>query len=213
MKPEVLQRMQIEDHIPRVLMIIQTIFNHLEVKWFLSFGTLLYFIRDKNMGVPFEQDFDVSVLGPCDEKRIINFMGQWSFEVCNRILNDRTKEPLQLVFKSKSIPFCIDIFFWKKHNDYWWHAYDYYGEHPKSGIPKKYVFKGTPKRFFKGEVWKYNWTDLTGNLNFPNLYGTLLDYWYPGWFVPDKNFGQSKGTTVKVKTCKDLDKELKCPIK
>jgi len=210
MKPDVLQKMQQEDQIARALNIIHTIFNHLQVKWFISFGSLLYFIRDRNMGVNFEQDFDVSVLGECDYNRVIEFMGQWSFEVKRRILDDQTKEPLQLVFKSKSIHFVIDVYFWRKYNGYWWHTYDYYGEHPKNGKPSKYVFKGTPKDAMSGEPWKYNWEEITGDINFPKNYGTLLDIWYPGWFVPDANFGQSKAEKkITVKNCKHLDKELK----
>ena len=210
MKPDILKQRQAEEQLAQALNLIHNVFNNLKVKWFISFGALLYFIRDKNMGVPFEQDLDVSVLGKCDHKRLIHFMEQWGYEVCGRTVNDQNKEPFQLVFKSQSIRFSIDVFFWKKYNDYWWHTYDYYGEHPKKGVPKKYVFKGTPAWAMKGDVWQYNWEEIAGNLSFPNLYGSLLDIWYPGWYVPDKNFGQSRGKIVKTKNCKHLDKELKC---
>ena len=81
MKPDILKTMQLEDHLARALNIVQTIFNHSGAKWFLSFGTLLHFIRDRNMGVKFDQDIDVSVLGDCDCDRIVDFMGQWSYEL------------------------------------------------------------------------------------------------------------------------------------
>ena len=210
MKPDVLQKMYKEDHLARALNIIHTIFNRLSSRWFVSFGSLLYFIRERNMGVPFEQDIDISIIGSCDHKKVIEFMKMWSYEVKGKILDDQTKKPLQLVFKSKTVPFMIDVFFWKKHNDYWWHTYDYYGEHPKNGIPSKYVFKGTPRWAMKGEPYKYNWEEITGNMNFPHLYGSLLDIWYPGWFVPDKNFGQSRSEKkITVKNCRNLEKELK----
>jgi len=209
MKPEILQTMQKDEHLARTLMIIKSVFDKMGEKWFMSFGALLYFIRDRNMGVKFEQDLDITVLGNISMKRLVQAMDEWGFRPKSKIVDDHTKRPFQIVFASETMPCFIDVFLWKKSGDYWWHTYDYYGEHPKNGIPSKYIFKGTPEWAMKGEVYKYNWEEITGDMNFPCLYGSLLDIWYPGWFVVDKNFGQSHAAkTVKVKTCKKLEEYL-----
>jgi len=204
---DMVTEMQKKEQLARALMICRTVFDKVGSKWFVSFGALLYFIRDKKMGLPFEQDIDISIVGPCNTKQLIQFMDEWSYKPKNMTVNDITKQPMHIVFTSDSIPFAIDVFVWINHNGYWWHTYDYYGENKK--IPSKYVFKGTPEWAMKGEEWKYIWEEIAGDMRFPFLYGSLLDIWYPGWFVPDRNFGQSKGKQVTVKTCKDLEKELK----
>ena len=124
-----------------------------------------------------------------------------------------------MVFKHHEIKHSIDIFFWVKHNGYWWHTYDYYNENKKR--PSTYVFKGTPEKAFKGDPYSYPWIEIAPPLNFPALYGTLLDNWYPGkkdekgnlikppWFVPDTSYGQSQGKIVKLKDCHDLNRKLK----
>lgn len=189
---------------------VETLLNHpyeneRPCRWFISFGTLLYFIRDKKLGRPFKQDIDISLFGDAPIKSIVSYFSQYSMKPVTHMINDVTKEPLHVVFKAHH---SIDIFVWVKANGYYWHTYD--PDMTKDKIPKKYVWKGTPCELMDGEVWKYHWDERVGALNFPHLYGSLLDYWYPGWLVPDARFGQSKcEKIVTLKTCKNLKEKLR----
>lgn len=194
----------------RIVDIIGTVLGRpeLNAKWFISFGTMLYFFRDKNMGKPFDGDFDVSILGKPDWQLIVQMFEEWGYHVKTKLVHDKSGYPFQIVFKHDIFLNDIDLYFWVNANKYWWHTYDYYKEGKK--VPKKYIFKGTPEYAFKGEPYLYTWDEIAHDLQFPNLYGTLLDCWYPGWFVPDKNFGQSHAEkVVKLKTCSGLEAHLK----
>jgi len=117
-----------------------------------------------------------------------------------------------LVFESERLDLKgvgVDIFFWIKSGNNYWHTYDRKLEFPKNGIPSEYYFKATPALAFKGEPYRYVWEEIAVPINVPRLYGTLLDIWYPGWFIPDRNFGQSRAVKeVKVKSCKNLKEKL-----
>lgn len=181
-------------------------------RWFFSFGTMLYFFRDKNMGIPLWGDIDVSVLDvKIDADQFAQNMREFGFKLKTKIVDSRNGSPFQMVFGHeyhKGYP-DIDIFFWRKGKQCYYHSYDYYMEKPKGGVPSKYVFKGTPTWALKGKPVKYIWLEIAAEMNFPPLYGTLLDIWYPEWFIPDKNFGQSKAVKeVKVKNCQDLEGKL-----
>ena len=195
---------------------IYNIFTHTNepenpTRWFISFGAMLYFLRgDKRMGKPFDGDFDISLLDRIPEPTLINNMESFGFTLEKKIINDITGEPFQMVFKGvdhlvKDIR--LDVFFWIRVGSYYWHTYDYHMEFKNR--PREYVFKGTPATAFDGEFWEYTWEDIAPPLKFPCLYGTLLDIWYPGWFLPDPKFGQSKAAKiVKLKTCKNLEANL-----
>lgn len=191
---------------------ISTVFDDCTDKWFISFGALLYFIRDKNMGVPFEQDFDVSVLGQDQAGRIEGMFKEFGFTVARKVINNVNRKPFQIVFKHPTIKYVIDVFFWVNANGHWWHTYD-----PSlSGNPvlKKYIFKGTPEKAFGpdrlgNEFQTYSWEAIAPPVRFPPLYGTLLDLWYPNWFIPDSQFGQSKGKVVSLNSCSNLGGNLK----
>lgn len=180
-------------------------------EWFISFGTLLYFLRDKPMGIKFKGDFDVSLIhGQIDHQRLITSFGEYGFVLKNKVVDDRTGIPFQLVFKSEQYKTSVDVYFWVKANGYWWHTYDYQNLFPKKGVLPNYIFKGTNKHAFEGDYSRYTWDDRIPALNLPKKYGTLLDIWYPGWFIPDRNFGQSHAEkTVELKTCKHLKEYLK----
>ncbi|HUS90074.1 MAG TPA: hypothetical protein VMW91_12060 [Desulfosporosinus sp.] len=189
---------------------IETILNHpykreMPPRWFISFGALLYFLRDKKMGKKLRQDVDISVFEDAPVKNIIDSFTQYQFKVRTYMVDDVTNKPLHVVLKGY---LDVDIFIWIKANGYYWHTYD----HDMSGekVPKQYVWKGTPCELMDGEVWKYHWDERVSPLNFPRLYGSLMDYWYPGWYVPDARFGQSRcEKIVKLKTCKNLKEHLK----
>lgn len=179
-----------------------------QFKWFYSFGTLLYYIRDKNMGKKFNGDFDISIIGgeEIDASDFIPNMDQFGFKLKRKILNDVTGKPLNLVFEHNDIKgIGIDVYFWVKGGNYYWHSFaEGFAKH------EKYVFKATPALAFKGKLYKYVWEEIALPINIPNLYGTLLDIWYPGWFIPDRDFGYSRAEkTVETKSCKNLEEKLR----
>jgi len=187
------------EHVAQAVNVIGTVMNTLDVKWFVSFGALLYFIRDKNMGIPFDQDFDISVLGDINREQLAQRFSEFGFPLKNKY--PKKGKPYQMVFKHHDILLSIDVFMWVEANGHWWHTYDQGSS--------KFVWKGTPERMFRGDTYSYPWVDIVPDLRFPNLYGTLLDYWYPGWYVPDKQFGQSQGKIVKLGDLKNLGEKLK----
>ena len=189
---------------------VETIMNHPfkneePPTWFISFGTLLYFLRDKKRGVPFNQDIDISIFEDAPIKHIIDCFTQYDFKLKDLMINDVTKKPLHIVFKKD---YSIDIFVWIKSHSYYWHTYNHNMDRKK--VPDKYVWKGTPCELMEGPVWKYYWDERVCPLNFPNKYGSLLDYWYQGWIIPDSRFGQSRAEKIMtLKTCKNLKEKLK----
>jgi hypothetical protein len=208
------------EDLARIVDIIGTVLGRpeLEIKWFVSFGTMLYYFRDKNMGVPFQGDFDISILGKTDWKYIVQSFAEWGYNVRTKLIHDKSGHPFQIVFKHDTFLFDIDLYFWVNANKYWWHTYDYYKEN--KSVPKKYIFKGTPEYAFKGKPFLYPWAEIAQDIQFPYLYGTLLDLWYPGkevdgrmeggWFIPDKNYGQTHAEKiVKLTTCSGLENKLK----
>ena len=174
-------------------------------KWFMSFGTLLYLVRD--FGQEYATDIDVSVMDNYDADRVNYGLLQNGFVESQKIINSITREPLFISYETRSGNH-VDIFFWKKFNDMYWHTYDYNMERPEFGIPKQYVFKGTPAHMFAGDPVKFKWFDLISDIKIPLKYGTLLDYWYPGWVKPDPDFGQSRGVIRKIDNCSNMEKEL-----
>jgi len=191
-------------------------YNYMDnpLRWFYSFGTLLYLIRDKNWGKDFNTDFDVSILDgeEIDADYFISNMESFGFGLKKKIINNHNKKPLQLVFESNHVDLKgvgVDIFFWIKGGNYYWHTFDRKLEFPKNGIPTEYFFKATPALAFKGEPYKHVWEEIAVPVNIPRQYGTLLDIWYPGWLIPDKNFGYSKCVKeVKLDNCNKLKEKL-----
>jgi len=177
-------------------------------KWFISFGSLLYVLRDKKLGVEFNQDVDISIIGKHDYKGMKRSLESEHWQLVKEIRNDITGEILMADFCSPN-GLSVDLFFWIEHNGHYWHTYDYQNEKNESGIPTQYHFKSLPKWMFSGEPFKYRWFEEISPLKIPNKYGTLLDYWYPNWYVPDNEFGVSKcQKTVEPRTCEFLEKVL-----
>lgn len=198
------------DPFPRFLNFSNTVLNRLcsGHKWFIAFGALLYFIRDKNLGKKFNTDMDVAILGQIPVDDVMKAFSQYKFKLVNKVVDDRTGLPFQMTFEytNEGKKFALDLFFWVKAHGYWWHTYDYHMEEKK--IPREYVFKGTDKRAFEGDIIKMKWAEIAPPVNFPKLYGTLLDIWYPDWLIPRK--GQSQwDKMVRVKNCKNLKENLR----
>jgi len=185
--------------------------NEEKKEWFISFGTLLYFLRDRPLGKKLDGDFDISMIyGQTNMDLLVRCFSEYGFKLKGKILDDRTGGPLQLVFKWNDYPISVDIYFWVRANGYWWHTFDRNIERPKNGIPSNYLFKATPKSAFQGDLVGYSWDERLPDMKLPKRYGTLLDIWYPGWFIPDKNFGQSRcEKEVTISTCKNLKEKLK----
>jgi len=189
-------------------------------KWFLCFGALLYVVRDR-MVKEFDTDLDIGcIYGKIPARALVDNFSAYNFKLVNQVVNDRTGEPFQLVFENKY--FSVDVFFWYRANGYYWHTGDLMGKRPKNGILKEYIFKGTPEEFIKKDTVKFQWFEEVPYIPIPKRYGSLLDIWYPpkrytdgrivpnsAWFIPDRNYGMSQGKTVKLKTCKHMDRELR----
>lgn len=173
------------------------------VKWFVSFGSLLYMIRDKKLGIEFNQDIDISIIGAHEFTKIKNSLMEDGFEFKRSIIHDCTGETLFADFVSPN-GLSLDIFVWIKDPDkeLLWHTYDEMNEKPENGIPESYYFKSTPMEYFYGKPWTLPWFEEISPFNIPFLYGTLLDCWYPNWFIPDADFGQSRcQSEMHLKTC------------
>lgn len=178
------------------------------LKWFMSYGTLLHFIRDFRMDKEFEWDYDVCLIN-ANPETVMLAMESNGFQLTKKIVNDVTGEPFQLVYKHKRMEKYADLFFMYEANGYLWHTYDVDLEMPHNGIPKQYFFKGVESKNFDGDVFRYMWFDNIPKLPFPFKYGTLLDIWYPGWFIPNSKFGQSRcEKVVKIETCENLKERL-----
>jgi hypothetical protein len=99
----------------------------------------------------------------------------------------------------------IDLFVWMEAKGKYWHSYDFWMERPENGIPKKYYFKSCPKELLDAGTYKYEWEIEGAYLKIPKLYGSLLDYWYPNWYIPDENFGQSYALEIiTLDSCREL---------
>ena len=178
------------------------------LKWFASFGTLLYMIRDKNLGVEYTQDIDISIIAPYNQEKIISRFEEDGFQIVTIIRNDLTDEILFVDFKSPN-GISLDLFFWIECNGHLWHTYDYWAERNSNGIPGKYHFKSLPNWMVSGDPYKYQWFNEELEIKIPKLYGTLLDYWYPHWFIPDNEFGQSRtNKIIELKNCLNLTEVL-----
>jgi len=165
-------------------------------RWQLAFGALLYFIRDKNMGKPFNTDMDISLFhGDADPARVWRNMEHLGFRRGNQVV-DSAGDVLKMDFKNPMFGFSIDLFYWKRKDGFYWHTFDSGMEFPKDGRLRKYVFKGTPCYLLDGDEWEYRWFDECDKVHLPRAYGAVLDYWYPGWFIVDKNFGYSRCTNT-----------------
>ena len=203
------------------------------ISWFYSFGTMLEFIADRTFGLKY--DIDVGVfLDECQPDRLINSMQAFGYRFSRQFVNDVTGQPFNMHFKpeksgpTKDTPE-IDVYmFFKRGSDL---LYTYDMEDERRETPSRgYVFKTVPYNYIcpkakiverylssaKTEarnilsprgVWRYWIYDDHGpyTVRIPWAYGTLCDYWYPGWRFRNLYKGQSMSPKlVKVKSCKEL---------
>jgi len=192
-------------------------------KWFVSFGSLLWFVRDRLLGRPLEQDIDVSLeFGTFPRDHLISRMLDYNYKLSGEVLDNHLKYPLQMTFSPsrEMYPVDIDVYFWVIGKKFAWHTYDV--NHTKKIILNEYVFKGVPADYITAPTVSYVWEEIAPEVKFPSMYGSLLDYWYPpkkgtdgkflpntGWMVQDKQYGQSQAAAVKtLKTCKNMAEVL-----
>jgi len=173
--------------------------------WFVAFGALLYFIRDKRMGKPFATDLDICV--PAEMVNVPVMIK--AFEGCKFTLQKHITidngTTLQATFRKPNGQVDVDVFLLHKCGGMRWHSGALNLERPGvDGSLEKYTFKGVPESLFR-EIVKYTWNARVEKMQFPAQYGSLLDAWYPGWFIPDAKFGQSRAQIVQtVKSMKEL---------
>lgn len=162
--------------------------------WFVGFGSLLYLIRDHKHAVEFNQDIDICYMGT-DYEEVRPFLLREGITSEHKIVDDRNGKILFDALKFED-GMSLDIFTWLKAGDNLWHTYDYSMEFPESGIPTKYHFKSLPiKLLHPGPQYRYEYS-YDEYTYIPRLYGSLLDYWYPNWMIPDPNFGVSKAHKI-----------------
>lgn len=211
------------------------------LRWFYCFGTLQEYIADFDInqctgGFGIDYDIDVGVVyGECQANNLIKSFEDSGFKCVKKFLNDITKEPLNLHFVSTDIKEApsVDVYFWVKKKNIWYHTYDRGKEGKK--IPSKYTFKGiefneaighgffAPKktierihtknplgRQFLSDrgVWMMDVFERDSSYKFyaPYSYGYCLDTWYDNWkYRKFNNLGESKTPIIKtVRSCREL---------
>ena len=109
-----------------------------QIKWFLSFGSLLGIIRDDGIikdehGNPKEtEDIDISVLyEESDEKLIVGGFQKFGYQPCRILRNDVTRKPFHYGFKQPDSPGNpnsalpeICVFAWYLHKGIRYHTYE-----------------------------------------------------------------------------------------
>lgn len=192
--------------------------------WFVSFGALRWFVTDRLLGKPFNQDLDISVFwGEIQADQLQAAFEQYGFTLKRSVVDNWRHWPLQMVFGSDgSTPQAsnieIDVYFWVKANGYYWHAYDLHNTNQR--VLPSYMFKGIRAAAFDRGTWECTWEETAGTMRFPVSIGECLDTWYPprrdpvggyvtdsGWFISDRNYGQSRAEKIVTLAdcCKMMD--------
>lgn len=207
----------------KVALNISTLFDSSGVKWFLCFGTLLSFVRDKKFNI--DQDVDIGVIG---SGNYIASLVRTRHEINHVVRDDHTQEIVNFNYIDGN-NVVIDVFVWRKWGGMCWHTYDTLMQNTKSGFLSEYVWKGIRSSVFETDpkviekrqqdlkygrvmksdgTWRHALPECPGEgveLCLPDNYGSFLDYAYPDWCTERKQFGVSECEAIKkVKTCKGL---------
>ena len=177
--------------------------------WFLSFGSLLSFVRERG---ELGDDLDVSMMyGSVEPKQILSMWRQFGYEPFEMILDENGKL-LKITFKATDEKMFgsihIDIFFWIERGGYYFHTYNYYNElQPDNRLPR-YRFKGIPKAKFEAGLFRVPWYELGYEINIPENTGEVLDYWYPAFMIKQDPCGNDNTSfseaIVEVKKLENL---------
>lgn len=167
------------------------------IRWFVCFGTLLHWLRDKRVD---KGDLDLGVFQEdIVPKYFVDQFTQWGFELQERV-DDFDGKPLKFIFKptkdSGMGKTNVDIFGWVKNGHYRYHAYNINFEKLKKRKLNEYTFKGIRAKFIEERIVQDMWPNTNRVLKAPFYYGSLLDEWYPGWRTENPKFGQSASRYV-----------------
>jgi len=193
-------------------------------KWFISFGTLLWFIRDMPKGKPLSSDIDISMMyGSVAMPDLVSTFESLNFKLRKAVLPVHdAKHPFQATFQPTSQLYPdidIDIWFWIPFNGRYWHCGDFQNQVGSGvGLFREYTLKGIPQKWIDGkediftvETAAASLAEIAPPLNLPKYYGTLLDYWYPPtrpntcWFNKVHNYGMSKCLEkITIKSLKEV---------
>jgi len=192
-----------------------------KAKAFLSFGALLWYVRDMPRKLPFDTDLDMSfVYGQIDFEAFCGNLSGYGYKLKKCLAYKGY--PLQAVFAPHSPQLRgqpgpkteIDCWFWIKANGFYWHCGDF-----DNGGSKFFTFKGIPDKWIDGKSDIFETiqggatpSDIAPTLNIPVFAGTLFDYWYPPkraelsgvtapipgtqWFTKNPMYGQSRTEKV-----------------
>ena len=133
--------MPINEPLARAIVSVSDVFSTIVapdnnfLKWFVSFGALLYYVRDLQLGKKFEGDLDISVMyGDVDRDELVQRFGEYGYELEYELLDNYNNKPLQMTFKPDNSfhkdGFHVDVFFWFKHKQSRYHTYDVLMETP-----------------------------------------------------------------------------------
>ncbi|MCP3683549.1 MAG: hypothetical protein GY861_12750 [bacterium] len=208
----------------RIALNIQMLFSSIDVHWFICFGTLLSFIRDRKLNL--DGDIDIGIIEDIEKvhKHIKN-----QHEIDHLIRSDKTGKLLNFSYRDINNDITIDVFNWINFKGMYWHTFDTLMDFPKNGIPSKYIFKSMPENVFitdKRKIAKYQndlkygrqmtnhgtWKQAVPEfpndgieLCLPYNYGYFLDIAYPDWFTTRDLIGTSQGyTKMEVNTCRGI---------
>ena len=159
-------------------------------RWHISFGTYLYFVRDKAQKAVPDDDFDVCFFyGDVDDATVKRNLESFQFKLVDVLRDDVHNKALHMTFeptedlKSRVGDKVLDVYFWYKHGKQYYHCYQ--------KVHGKYEMKGIDCDKIDG-MWKLYWFEDMFPVYVPYGQGAVLDEWYPCWMVRDKNFGVSK---------------------
>ena len=192
----------------------------LNCKCFLAFGSLLHFIRDRQLCLT--EDIDIGIVTDDSWKvgrAIADVLGSGG-----HTLTDDQGQVWQASYPSGFGPI-LDVFFWRKKGGMYYHTYDGDPGHP----PVDYLFKGIPAACFDVDTQtieayqrdmrygrtmsdKGTWMKVVPGIEeecielpLPFAYGQCLDWWYPEWATERKQFGVSDAAhRFTTKTCKGI---------
>ncbi len=190
--------------------------------WFLAFGSLLWFVRDRERyDRPFATDLDIIVNhGEVDPAAINAGLTGYGFVESKRTL-DRSGNILEQVFSStdpRYIDCDIDIWYQVEAQGFCFHGLPYTKE---AGTT---LFKGVASWRFHGGVIAYPFpgAEVAPPIYIPEHFGSLLGAWYPpqydaqgnpipctGWISHNPEYGQSKcEIALTVKDIRELQSTM-----
>lgn len=213
-----------KDRKRRIALNIQTMFDSIGVHWFICFGTLLSYVRDKKLNL--DGDIDIGIIEDIEKvKKNI----ETHYTVSHIIKSDKTGKLLNFSFVEPHTSITVDVFAWVNFKGMYWHTFDTLMEFPKDGIPSKYIFKSMPSDIFFTDkrtiakkqndlkygrlltdygTWRHAVPEFPEDgieLCLPYNYGHFLDIAYPDWCTTRDQIGVSEGfSKLEVNTCKGL---------